>query len=47
MDGKQPLGFTSDWCLRHDFPSEWTAQRDLIATLLSSRSTRRIAKMAI
>jgi len=33
MEGRQPLGFTSDWCLRHDLPSDWQAQRDLIATL--------------
>jgi len=33
MEGGQPLGFTSDWCLRHDLPSDWQAQRDLIATL--------------
>ena len=28
-----PQGYTSDWCLRHDLPSDWQAQRDLIATL--------------
>ena len=33
MDGKQPLGFTSDWCLRHDLPSDWQDQRALLATL--------------
>ena len=33
MEGRQPLGFTSDWCLRHDLPSDWQAQRDLIAAL--------------
>ncbi|MGI9388711.1 MAG: recombinase family protein [Boseongicola sp.] len=32
-EGKQPLGFTSDWCLRHDLPSDWDEQRKLIATL--------------
>jgi site-specific DNA recombinase len=31
--GKQPFGFTSGWCSRHDLPSDWQAQRDLIATL--------------
>ncbi len=33
LDGKQPLGFTSEWCLRHDLPSDWAAQRQLLATL--------------
>lgn len=33
LDGKQPLGFTSDWCLRHQLPSEWSEQRTLRATL--------------
>ena len=33
MAGKQPLGFTSDWCLRHALPSDWIEQRRLIATL--------------
>lgn len=33
MEGRQPIGFTSDWCLRHDLPIDWQAQRDLIATL--------------
>ncbi len=33
MEGRQSLGFTSDWCLRHDLPSDWQAQRHLIATL--------------
>lgn len=32
-EGRQPLGFTSDWCLRHELPSDWQAQRELIATL--------------
>ncbi len=31
--GTQPLGLTSDWCLRHDLPSSWQAQRQRIATL--------------
>ncbi len=33
LDGKQSLGFTSEWCLRHDLPSDWAAQRQLLATL--------------
>ena len=33
MDGTQPFGFTSDWCLRHAIPVNWTEQRALIATL--------------
>lgn len=33
LEGKQPLGFTSDWCLRHEIPSVWCEQRKLIATL--------------
>ncbi len=31
--GIQPMGLTSDWCLRHDLPSDWQAQRWRIATL--------------
>lgn len=33
MAGQQPLGFTSDWCLRHTLPSDWDEQRRLLATL--------------
>jgi len=33
INGHQPLGFTSDWCLRHDLPTDWDEQRKLIATL--------------
>lgn len=33
LDGKQPLGFTSDWCVRHTLPGSWQDQRGLIATL--------------
>lgn len=33
LDGRQPVGFTSDWCLRHELPSDWQDQRRLIATL--------------
>ncbi len=32
-NGTQPMGLTSDWCLRHDLPSDWQAQRQRIATL--------------
>ena len=33
LDGKQPLGLTSDWCVRHTLPSNWQNQRALLATL--------------
>ncbi len=33
MTGQQSIGFTSDWCLRHDLPSDWDEQRRLLATL--------------
>lgn len=33
IDGKQPLGFTSEWCKTHVLPSDWGDQRALIATL--------------
>ncbi|MDD9724610.1 hypothetical protein PVV74_03985 [Roseovarius sp. SK2] len=33
LEGRQPIGFTSEWCLRHDVPSDWTEQRQLLATL--------------
>ncbi len=33
LEGRQPLGFTSDWCLRHCLPSDWADQRRLLATL--------------
>ena len=29
IDGKQPLGFTSEWLLRHTLPSDWKEQRSL------------------
>jgi hypothetical protein len=32
-NGTQPLGLTSDWCLRHELPAEWQAQRQRITTL--------------
>ena len=31
--GLQPLGLTSDWCVRHRLAADWQAQRDRIATL--------------
>ena len=33
LQGKQPLGFTSDWCLRHSLSADWTEQRSVLATL--------------
>ncbi|WP_296431640.1 DUF5681 domain-containing protein [Yoonia sp.] len=33
LDGKQPVGFTSDWFKQHGLPSDWAAQRQLLATL--------------
>lgn len=33
LEGKQPVGLTSDWCVRHSIPSDWNAQRDLIKSL--------------
>lgn len=33
LEGNQPLGFTSKWCLRHTLPSGWTEQRQVLATL--------------
>ena len=33
QEGRQPLGFTSDWCLRHTLPSDWNEQRRILATL--------------
>ena len=33
MDGTQPFGFTSDWCLRHAISVNWDEQRATIATL--------------
>lgn len=32
-EGRQPLGLTSDWLLRHDLSSDWDAQRDAISRL--------------
>lgn len=33
LQGKQPLGFTSDWCKSRTLPSDWQEQRALLATL--------------
>jgi hypothetical protein len=33
VDGRQPMGFTSDWCKRRGLPSDWAEQRVLLATL--------------
>ncbi|MBF9035057.1 hypothetical protein HKCCE2091_12490 [Rhodobacterales bacterium HKCCE2091] len=33
LDGKQPVGFTSEWCKAHDLPSDWSEQRALLSTL--------------
>jgi site-specific DNA recombinase len=32
-EGKQPLGFTSEWLKTHHLPSDWADQRQMIATL--------------
>src|SRR6056297_922052 len=32
-EGRQPVGLTSDWLLRHDLPSDWDRQRAIVATL--------------
>lgn len=33
LDGTQPVGFTSDWVKQHGLPSDWSEQRQLLATL--------------
>jgi DNA invertase Pin-like site-specific DNA recombinase len=33
LEGRQPSGFTSDWCKAHELPSNWSDQRALLATL--------------
>lgn len=46
LEGKQPVGFTSDWCVRQSIPSDWNAQRDLLQSLKTSpNSYRQIAKL--
>jgi hypothetical protein len=47
LDGKQPTGFTSDWCKTHDMPPDWSDQRALLATLLSPVPTPRTMEMPI
>lgn len=32
VEGRQPLGLTSNWLLRHKLPVDWNEQRKLIAT---------------
>ncbi|MGR3491662.1 MAG: recombinase family protein [Shimia sp.] len=32
-DGKQPIGFTSEWVKRNKLPSDWDAQRAMVARL--------------
>jgi hypothetical protein len=32
-EGRQPIGLTSEWVLRHKLPSDWQDQRALFATL--------------
>lgn len=33
IEGKQPVGLTSEWCKRHSLPIDWNARRQLIAPL--------------
>jgi hypothetical protein len=33
LDGRQPVGFTSEWCVRHSLPADWSEQRRLFAAL--------------
>jgi len=33
VEGRQPIGLTSNWLLRHALPADWNEQRQLIATL--------------
>ncbi|WP_252947268.1 recombinase family protein [Oceanicola sp. 502str15] len=33
MAGTQPVGFTSEWCLRNPLPSDWAEQRRVVAAL--------------
>jgi YD repeat-containing protein len=33
LEGREPPGFTSDWCKAHELPSDWSGQRALLATL--------------
>ncbi len=33
LEGKQPMGFTSKWCLQHSLPTDWAEQRQILAAL--------------
>lgn len=33
LNGSGPMGLTSDWCMRHALPADWSEQRALLATL--------------
>lgn len=33
VEGRQPVGLTSNWLLRHALPVDWNEQRQLITTL--------------
>jgi DNA invertase Pin-like site-specific DNA recombinase len=33
LNGNGPMGLTSDWCMRHALPADWSEQRALLATL--------------
>ena len=33
LDGKQPVSLTAKWFSRHSLPSDWSEQRQLLATL--------------
>lgn len=33
LNGNGPIGLTSDWCMRHVLPADWSEQRALFATL--------------
>jgi len=46
LDGRQPLGFTSDWCRTHTLPSDWNEQRRMLAALRSPRTSPATAKSA-
>ena len=33
LNGRQPVGFTSDWCKSNTLPADWSDQRRVLATL--------------
>jgi len=33
IDGSQPLGLTSDWCLTHEIPASWAEQSQVLERL--------------